>query len=102
MTYTPDRWVVVTVQTNTETINKVFAGWVGGFAGSDSWKLSSGIVGVTEAPEYYDFHNHSGSVYRCYKSEYGISRYMHSVYDSFVNEAYQSNITVTINEQYNV
>jgi hypothetical protein len=100
MTYTPDNWVVVTVQTDTETIDKVFAGWVGGFADNSRWKLSSGIVLVDESSEYYDFHNHSGSVYRCYKDRRHISRYMHSVYDSFVNEAYQSNITVTINDNF--
>ena len=39
-TYTPDAWVVVEI--NSEEfgmIKKIFAGWYGGYCGSDSWKL---------------------------------------------------------------
>ena len=48
-TYTPDRWQVVLLKNKTESIKKVFAGWYGGYASGDSWKLSSGIIGTNQS-----------------------------------------------------
>lgn len=79
--YTPDAWVVLEItnpETN-ETVNKLFAGWRGGYIHGDSWRLNSGIVRVEETPEYFDFHGYSGSVYQCIKSRYGMTGYMGSV-----------------------
>jgi hypothetical protein len=61
-TYTPDRWIVVklTKRDTGETINKVLAGWYGGFAGADSWKLNSGITKVDERNDRFEFHGSSG------------------------------------------
>jgi hypothetical protein len=83
-TYTPDRWVKVRI-TNSEGVSheRILASWYGGFAGSDSWKLSSGIESVDETDTYYDFHNASGSIYRCYKNSFGTSSYSHSVFLSY-------------------
>jgi hypothetical protein len=78
--YTPDRWVLVDLITPKETIRKVFAGWYGGFAGSDSWKLSSEVVMVTEDDNYYHFLNHTGSIYHCHKNANGMSGYMASIF----------------------
>jgi hypothetical protein len=87
MDYTPDRWVILTIKTEIESIDKVFAGWYGGsYAGGDRWKLSSGIVDVTDDGEYVEFVNHSGSVYRCYKDCYGMSAYMNNVYQHWLGE----------------
>ena len=44
-TYRPDEWVMLKINSpEWGTIYKVFAGWQGGFASGDSWKLSSGTV----------------------------------------------------------
>ena len=42
--YTPDRWVIVKIVTPKERLYKVFASWSGGYNGSDSWKMNSGIT----------------------------------------------------------
>lgn len=88
-TYTPDRWVLLEI-TNQETgdsVQKVFAGWYGGYAGSDTWKLSSGVVATEDRDDYIEFLNSSGSVYKCYKNSLGMSGYMGSVYSSWIKEA---------------
>ena len=88
-TYTPDRWVLLEI-TNQETgdsVQKVFAGWYGGFANGDSWKLSSGVVSAEDRDDYHEYLNASGSVYKCYKKAYGMSGYMASVYNSWVKDA---------------
>jgi hypothetical protein len=87
--YTPDRWVLVElIVTETgETHTKVFAGWYGGYGGADSWKLSSGVVNTEDRDDYYEFTNHSGSVYKCYKNAQGMGAYMNSVYDGFQRDA---------------
>ena len=77
--YTPDRWVVLQVNNGTEIINKVFAGWYGGYLDGDSWKLNSGNVKEEEFDDRWEFTGHSGSVYTCYKSAYGMSGYMGSI-----------------------
>ena len=79
MNYTPDRWVVLEINNGTEIINKVFAGWYGGYLDGDEWKLNSGNVKEEEFDDRWEFTGHSGSVYVCYKNAYGISGYMSSV-----------------------
>ena len=85
--YTPDRWAILELGNSTQSIRKVFAGWYGGYLGSDSWKLSSGIVEAVEHDKYWEFKNHSGSVYKCYKSAEGMGGYMSMVYSSWLKEA---------------
>ena len=75
--YTPDRWVVLEF-THPEhgVFRKVFAGWYGGFAAGDSWKLNSGITVVRVEGNFYEFDGYSGSTYICHKGGYGMSNYM--------------------------
>lgn len=77
--YTPDRWVVLQINNGNEIINKVFAGWYGGYLDGDSWKLNSGNVREEEFDDRWEFTGHSGSVYVCRKDVYGLSGYMSSV-----------------------
>lgn len=77
--YTPDRWVILEMISPKETIQKVFAGWYGGFAGSDSWKLNSGITETREYEDIFEFDGYSGSTYYCHRNGYGMSGYMMSV-----------------------
>jgi hypothetical protein len=82
--FNPDRWVVLEVSENkNELIRKVYAGWYGGYLGSDSWKLSSGIIEVNEDDHAFEFINVSGSVYRCNKQAYGMSGLMCDVFESW-------------------
>jgi hypothetical protein len=39
---------VIEITSSDSTIRKVFAGWYGGYTGSDAWQVSSGITEVTK------------------------------------------------------
>ena len=94
--YTPDRWVVLELISPKETIRKVFAGWYGGYLGSDSWKLNSGITDIREQDDMFEFDGYSGSTYFCHRSSYGMSGYMHSVLTNWLNQA-EANGNIQIN-----
>jgi hypothetical protein len=86
-TYTPDVWVVLEFTTPKETLQKVFAGWYGGFAGSNSWKLNSGIVTTRKEGEWFEFDGYSGSTYRCHASNYHMSSLMQGLYANWLKQA---------------
>jgi len=97
--YTPDKWVVVNITTKSgEQIDKVLAGWYGGFAGSDHWQLNSGIKQVDEFDNRFEFHGYSGSVYVCYKSAYGFTSLSRSMLMSWQKQG----VTMKVLEEYNV
>jgi hypothetical protein len=79
----PDKWVVLEFNSNGKKLYKVFAGWYGGYLGSDSWKLNSGIVSTSKPDEMYIFAGYSGSEYHCHEHCYGMSMYMLSILSSF-------------------
>lgn len=78
--YTPDRWVMLEfTKDGAVTSKKVLAGWHGGYTGSDSWKLSSGVISIEDRDDYWEVTNHSGSIYRCYKKSNGMNSLMMSM-----------------------
>lgn len=81
--YFPDRWKIVKI-TGISPHYRVFGSWYGGFAGSDSWRMNSGIISVTEADNIYIFKGDSGSEYYCSKSAYGASSYGAYMIDRYV------------------
>lgn len=85
--YTPDRWCVIRIPSDKETIYKVFASWGGGYAGSDSWKLNSGITRAVLADGAWEFEGSSGSVYQCREGAYGTNNYGHGVLDNLIRNA---------------
>ena len=96
--YTPNQWVIVEFDYKEEKLRKVLASWYGGYLGSDSWKLSSGITETIEYEDRYDFVNYSGSVYVCYKGSHGMSGYTASIYEGWVQELAGSGNTITLLE----
>jgi len=79
--YTPDAWVLVEIKSKEYgDSKKIFAGWYGGYLGSDSWKLSSGNASMTEDGEYLVFPQASGSTYRCHKNCQRMTGYMSSIW----------------------
>ena len=92
-TYTPEKWQIIQISDDNITVQKVFAGWYGGYLGSDSWKLSSGIVDCVEFDDRYEFTNHSGSLYICYKQSQGTTGYMLQVYYNWA-EKYGESIKI--------
>jgi hypothetical protein len=96
--YIPDRWCVLEFDSEvTGKTDKVFAGWYGGFAGADSWKLSSGIIKTEDKGDFYRFTNFSGSIYDCHKHSYGKSMTMLGMLASWQKQADDSGL-FTVNE----
>jgi hypothetical protein len=90
-TYTPDTWVVLEFDApELETpLRKVFAGWYGGYIGSDSWRLNSGITQVRRSGDWFEFDGYSGSTYHCGPGNYHMSGLMHGVLDNWLKQADQ-------------
>lgn len=85
--YTPDKWMIVKITNDkNESHYRIFACWYGGYLGSDSWKLNSGITKVVESGDYYFFEGSSGSTYICLKGAYGASSYGYSVLSNLIQE----------------
>jgi hypothetical protein len=94
--YTPDRWVVVKIVTATERLYKVFASWYGGYTGSDSWKMNSGITRATLVGDSWEFDGSSGSVYTCHKDAYGTNGYGGRVLQGFIDQLPAQGATMEI------
>ena len=101
MNYTPERWVILEVNNGKEVINKVFAGWYGGYLDGDSWKLNSGNAKEEEFEDRWEFTGYSGSVYTCYKSAYGMSVYMGQLLSNWQSQLRET-MTMQILEEYSV
>jgi hypothetical protein len=71
MIYTPHNWVVIHFS-GPDSHYRVLGGWSGSYLESDHWRLNSGITGVEEDGDYFNFIGYSGSVYRCHKDFYGL------------------------------
>jgi hypothetical protein len=95
--YIPDRWVVVKITAlDNPPIHKVFACWYGGYLGSDSWKLNSGITRAYEEGHCFMFDGSSGSTYTCHKSHYGTNGYGAGVLQNMISNASKNGITIEI------
>ncbi len=81
--YMPDKWQVIEVTINGETFRKILASWYGGFAGADSWRISSVIEDVKDDGEFYVMQTASGSEYKCNKGWEGTSMLAYSKYEEF-------------------
>lgn len=66
--YRPDAWVIVELGPPDARYHRVLGGWYGGFAGSNSWRLSSGITRIEKDGYEWKVHNESGSIYHCHHS----------------------------------
>jgi hypothetical protein len=95
--YIPDKWVVVKITgPDTPPVHKVFACWFGGYAGSDSWKLNSGITRVYEDGHCFMFDGSSGSTYACHKGSYGLNMYGGGVLMNMRESAKKNGVTIEI------
>ena len=95
--YNPDRWLVVKITgPDTPPVHKVFACWYGGYAGSDSWKLNSGITRAYEEGQCFMFDGSSGSTYACHKGFYGTNSYGYEVLSNMIAKAGMTGVTIEI------
>jgi hypothetical protein len=89
--YTPDRWVIVRITSKEHPpIHKIVGSWYGGYAGSDSWRMSSGICKVISQDDHYEVHNYSGSIYTLFKGAEGASAYTGSVLNNMATQIEES------------
>ena len=51
-------------------VYKILAGWYGGYAKADTWKLNSGCTKVETDGDFLVFTGSSGSRYRVHKNSY--------------------------------
>lgn len=86
--YTPDCWVVIEISGKKvdKPYRRVLAGWYGGYAGSNSWKLSSGIEDMIDRGDHWEIPNHSGSIYYCYKSLERFSMLTGSIFSNYCKD----------------
>ena len=95
--YAPDKWVVVKISSDkSPPIHKVFACWYGGYLGSNSWKLNSGITRAYEDGNCFMFDGSSGSTYCCHKSNYGSNAYGAGVLQNMIRNASMNGVTIEI------
>jgi hypothetical protein len=69
--YYPGNWVIIKLKGD-DPHYRILAGWSGGYATGDSWRMNSGITEVNETDDNYYFKGSSGSEYRCGKQSYGL------------------------------
>lgn len=95
--YIPHKWLVIKIEGGDFPLTyKVFACWYGGYLGSNSWKMNSGIAKVTKEEDFYLFEGHSGSVYKCHKDVYGVNMYGHGVLNNIINKSKEAGVNVEI------
>lgn len=98
--YTPERWVVLEINSGNSITYKVFSGTYGGYGGSDTWKLNSGNVDEVEFEDRWEFTGYSGSTYTCYKQCYGMSNYMFSIFRSWLGQLVDDQSIIVLEDKY--
>ena len=96
MEYQPDLWIVVKITTQNKKLYKVFATWRGGYLGSDSWQMNSGITQARLAGDVWEFVGHSGSVYQCHKNSWGTSGYSSAILMNLILDATRANMKIEL------
>jgi len=95
--YIPDKWVVVKIEGKEFPLTyKVFGCWFGGYLGSNSWKMNSGIKYASEGDNCYLFEGYSGSIYKCYKNTYGTHMYGRGVLEDIIEKSKEHGVTIEI------
>jgi len=96
MEYHPDRWLLLRFSKDQVIFYKVFATWAGGYLGTDSWQLNSGVTQVKEAETHFLFEGSSGSVYKCGKKSYGSTGYGFGVLNNLITKSLDQGTVVDI------
>lgn len=95
-----DKWVMLRIAgEDREPVYKVLSSYYGGYMGSDSWRLSSGTKEAFDFDEYYEFHQHSGAIYRCDKESYGMSAYTSSVLERWLKTGTDGIVITLLSEE---
>ena len=97
MIYQPDKWVVLKISTGSTLVYKVFGTWYGGYMGSDSWRMNSGVTSVqVKENGMVEFYGSSGSVYSCDMRSYGCTMHGTGVLSILIKGGEKQGITVEV------
>lgn len=88
----PDNWIVLKID-GEDPHYRVLAGWSGGYATGDSWKLNSGIVKVIDDGDAYIFEGTSGSKYLCHKGSYTLRMNNAHIFDK-LKDIHGDNVSI--------
>jgi hypothetical protein len=96
--YKPDVWQVIKIPSPDGVLYKLFATWYGGYAGSDEWKLNSGITAVRKKGKVLEFEGYSGSVYIVPDAEacYRTNMYTGSVLFRMIENAHEKGVNIEV------
>ncbi len=98
--YYPDRWVELEFYKAGEfSCKKILAGWYGGYLGTNSWKLNSGVESEVEDDQTISFKGYSGSVYHCDKLNWGLSGYTSMILNGWLAETEGTDIEIRLIER---
>lgn len=92
--YTPDRWILVSIESADHKVTKILSGWYGGYLDSDYWRLSSGVTKIETLDKKYLIHNESGSVYHCYRNREGLTGLTGNILNKWLKQSENSDIMV--------
>jgi hypothetical protein len=93
-----DKFVIVKIEEGNNIFYKAILGWYGGYLGSDSYKVNSGISKLEEIDDYYLIHGYSGSMYKVYKKSMGFTSLTSQIYDSLKEVAEINNFKIELVE----
>jgi hypothetical protein len=98
-THTPDRWVIVEIAYPDMTFRRVLGGWGGGYLDADEWRMSSPIVEIVDAGDFWEVRNESGGTYRCRKGGEGFTGLSAQIYANLEETAKaKDDVTVRVVE----
>ena len=88
-TYTPDRWVILRINTpEYGIVDKILCSWAGSYLYGSSWKLSSGILTLeeSEGKDLWVSKQDSGSIYLLRKTSEEMSGIMSNIYQTLLEQ----------------
>lgn len=88
------QFIRITPKESDQSIIKLFSAWVGGYSGTDSWRLNSGVKDIEICPNHVRVYGYSGSCYCIHKVQVHMSVYGSNVLSGIVEQA--STIGATI------
>lgn len=89
--YQPDCWVILRFTSEKfGVVDKILAGWYGGYASGSSWKLNSGISKVVDCGSFYEVVGPSGGVYHLFKASQKLGSPIDYIYNSFIKQLEES------------
>lgn len=100
-TYTPDRWVILRINTpEYGIVDKILCSWAGSYLYGSSWKLSSGILTFeeSEGKDLWVSKQDSGSIYLLRKTSEEMSGIMSQVYQTLLEQVREANGSAEIIE----